>query len=384
MMFALQIERIRKMSRIKIYFETLIIGFLGLSCASYHLHIKVLPEDHYDVLINNTQKKGQTDLDGQIDLTINKVSLLSRLTVSVKNDRYDGFVTLDPYMGTVDSRNLDSITTQTRNNGRSCNIKFIVDPTLFHEAHPQKSLAIMPVSKENLVENYSDSKTIVSQEYKNKTFSHVSLGILPIMTVDSIYIGIMRYMEQAEIRKKVKENFEKELPKQMADVSSFSKILIFDSIPPESIKNKTMSLKHGRSFQISLPIRDQKAAQPSNMPDFLLCLEIAVAFDDSSLTYVDAGAIASFALFGALGGGGSWVKAKPMEECLHYGCRFAFIDSKTDSIVCYGICSGEGCSTPQERYGPTGVWPISIQELAKRIVNETPFKMKTINAKNFR
>jgi hypothetical protein len=82
------------------------------SCAAYHIHVSVLPENRYDVFSiqersksnsdlpavaqNDTLAKGQTDPKGQIELVVTRVNLSQDLTVIVKNDHCSGYVTFQP------------------------------------------------------------------------------------------------------------------------------------------------------------------------------------------------------------------------------------------------------------------------------------------------
>ena len=68
-------------------------------------------------------------------------------------------------------------------------------------------------------------------------------------------------------------------------------------------------------------------------------------------------------------------KKKP-DECLHYECKYAFVDCSNNELVCYGTVSAEGCSASVNRDGPMGVWRVSMKELVKEIVDNSPFQPK--------
>jgi hypothetical protein len=111
--------------------------FFLVSCTSYRIHLKVLPETAYNVILNDEIDKGTTDSAGKKDFSLVNVSLAASPKLTVTNRKDSGFVVLDGYIPQLAAKNLDSLSVVKGPNGdRIYDIRFIVDPVLFREKHP--------------------------------------------------------------------------------------------------------------------------------------------------------------------------------------------------------------------------------------------------------
>jgi hypothetical protein len=207
------------------------------------------------------------------------------------------------------------------------------------------------------------------------------------------------------------------LPGAFEEGSSCSHTEMCSTAVLDSVLPHRFLLDHHDTMYLNIPLHMHFQGRKETWPTHCLVLEINEVFDDSSTKYVDVveigkiaaglhGGVASMsgpplpktpmstsspgnfpATITAAGPGGSYddiVKNKETpEECLHYSCKYAFIDCSDGALVCYGTVSAEGCSTGAERYGPNGVWAVSLRELVTQITEDTPYKMKNLDAKDF-
>ena len=119
----------------------LIAGALFLfptSCTSYRIHLKVLPETTYNVILNDEIDKGTTDSTGQKDLSLINVSLSSSPKLTVTNRNNSGYVVLDGYIPMLAGKNVDTVSVVNGPAGdRVYDIRFNMAPVL----SPEKQLA---------------------------------------------------------------------------------------------------------------------------------------------------------------------------------------------------------------------------------------------------
>jgi hypothetical protein len=115
------------------------------SCTSYRIHVKVIPEDTYNVFLNDAINKGATDSAGVKDLFLEKVSVSESPKITVRNKIYSGYARLDAYEPMLSGRNVDSLSVVKGPNGeRVYNIRFLVN----RRSHGQEQAAPRPPVKE--------------------------------------------------------------------------------------------------------------------------------------------------------------------------------------------------------------------------------------------
>jgi hypothetical protein len=126
------------MGAVKLLFAGALFAFLA-SCTSYRIHLKVLPEDTYNVVLNDAVDKGATESNGQKDLSLINVSLGSSPKISVSNARDSGYVVLDGYIPMLASKNVDSLSVVNGPNGdRVYDIRFNMTSVVLQEKQPAK------------------------------------------------------------------------------------------------------------------------------------------------------------------------------------------------------------------------------------------------------
>ena len=148
----------------------LVMGLV--SCTTYRIHLKVIPEDTYNVFLNDKESKGTTDSAGQKDIVLEKVYVAANPKITVKNKVHSGYVVLDAYEPMLGSRYLDSLSvTKGANGERLYNIRFLVDRQMFNEKHFPARVASAPVQKKVAPPSSNpdqDSAEPISNEYGRK------------------------------------------------------------------------------------------------------------------------------------------------------------------------------------------------------------------------
>jgi hypothetical protein len=122
-----------------------VLFFFSRSYSDYRVHLKVLPENTYTIIVDYVSSKGPavtkgyTNSKGEKDFFIPDVSAASQPTVTVKNEKYGGYVVLDMHQSSAGSKFVDTISVQDINGVRECTIRFLVDPEAFKNKQMGKS-----------------------------------------------------------------------------------------------------------------------------------------------------------------------------------------------------------------------------------------------------
>ena len=112
---------------------------LCTSCTQYRIHVKVVPEDTYEVTLDDYSNFGTTDTSGEKDLAFKQNSLAPGPKISVSNKTGNGYVILGGSDRT-ESKHLDSISVvKGAGNEKICYVRFLVDPVLYNEKHAAKT-----------------------------------------------------------------------------------------------------------------------------------------------------------------------------------------------------------------------------------------------------
>jgi hypothetical protein len=108
------------------------VCFALVSASNYRIHIKVLPEDVYDVYLNENVKKGTTDKAGVIDFSLENVAKGANPRIMVMGNVNSGSVVLDGENSLRSGNKVDSLSVKKSPNGDWVyDIRFIVDPQLY-------------------------------------------------------------------------------------------------------------------------------------------------------------------------------------------------------------------------------------------------------------
>jgi hypothetical protein len=239
---------------------------------------------------------------------------------------------------------------------------------------------------------------VVERKYRHKPIENDHLGIVLLFInakIDLKYVaGHNPDAQQSLLYGKLLQGF----PEAFEKASTCRKTDICTTAVLDSISPHRFNLEHHDSMFLSIPLRVHFAGKLEVWPKHYVVIEITEASDDSSFKEVHAvwapgntPPMGSTSKSGVHSGqvhpqstraGGDGIvdimvtnKEKP-EECLHYACKYAFVDCSNNALVCWGTVSSEGCSTDSDRNAPGGVWSVSIRELVKQIVEDTPFEVK--------
>jgi hypothetical protein len=125
-----------------------IAAFFLVSCTNYRIHLQVLPQDTYNVKLNDEIDKGKTDSTGAADVVLMNMSKAASPQITVTNKKYSGFVVLDAYVPMLAARNLDTLSVAADSAGwRRYNLQFIVDPVQFRAKHAPAPSTPAPVER---------------------------------------------------------------------------------------------------------------------------------------------------------------------------------------------------------------------------------------------
>jgi hypothetical protein len=234
---------------------------------------------------------------------------------------------------------------------------------------------------------YADNQ-VVERKYHNKSFKNVYLSIVSFSLNAELRVKFLASQDMDERQTMVYTRLRQGLPRAFEEASSCSRTEMCTTAVLDSVSPRLLELDHGQTIYLNLPSRMHFPGKKNTWPRHCLVIEISEVYDDSSTKYVD---VAAGGAFMAGGGVGLFVPVpvitfkdkETAEECLHYSCKYAFIDCSNGALVCYGRVKAEGCGRPTDRYGPAGVWAVSLRDLVKQIVEDSPFEMKMLNARDF-
>jgi hypothetical protein len=206
----------------------------------------------------------------------------------------------------------------------------------------------------------------------NDNSKKASLGVLPFIVGDELRIGQFRNLPVEEQQHKTKELLDKYFINNIQNFSSFNQVSSCTSSTQLLVK-KELTVK-GKKVTFNVPAESIRETNGRNNTYYLL-VEIPFIFDDSSSITINTDFFAGISL--------SPIKGKPEEECINFGCKFLFWNNAKKYISCYGVITAEGCGLRSQRYGNGGGWATSISDLVNQIFEDTPFKMKTLDASDF-
>jgi hypothetical protein len=237
---------------------------------------------------------------------------------------------------------------------------------------------------------YADNQ-VVGQKYKNKPIGNDYLGIVSLSVNGKIDLKFLGGQDLDGQQTMFYGKLLQELPRGFQDASSCTRTEMCTTAVVESMSPHTFHLDHNEIMNLNLPSRVRFAKGKDTWPRHYLVIEITEVHDDSSFRRLDVSMEPGFRPSMGVGrphvassGMGFFApgpdmtvkdKEKP-EECLHFACKYAFVDCSNNELVCYGTVSAEGCSASDNRDGPKGVWSVSVKELVKEIVDNTPFQLK--------
>jgi hypothetical protein len=231
---------------------------------------------------------------------------------------------------------------------------------------------------------------VVERKYHHKSFKNVYLGIVSFSLNAKLNVKFLASQDMDEKQTMIYGRIKQGLPHAFAEASSCTRTEICTSAVLDSVSPRKLFLDHGENMYLNLPLRVHFPGNKDTWPRYCLVVEITEVSDDSSTKEMNASAGVPGMWVGGryMGGGGMppsmILKDKKVpEECLHYSCKYAFIDSFNGALVCYGCVSADGCGRAADRYGLTGVWAVSLRDLAKQITDDSPFQMKELDASDF-
>lgn len=246
---------------------------------------------------------------------------------------------------------------------------------------------------------YADNQVVV-RKYKHKPIANDHLGIISLSVKARIHLNFLENYDLDEQQTMVYKELFQWLPQAFEGASSCNITEICTTAVLNSMSPYRVLLDHNDTITLHLPKRVHFSGDKDTWPKHYLVIEITEVSDDSSFRKINVlwegrhtPMLGSSARPGARSEPvparpkGEFVvtngavdimvekKEKP-EECLHYACKYAFVDCGKNELVCYGTVSAEGCSSSADRDAPNGVWSISIKELVRQIVEDSPFELK--------
>lgn len=237
---------------------------------------------------------------------------------------------------------------------------------------------------------YADNQVVV-EKYKHKTIENEYLAIVSLIVNGKIDLKFLGGQDLDEQQTMLLGKVFRELPQGFKDASTFIRTEICTTASLGGKLQHRFNLDHNETMYLDVPSRVYFPGGKDTWPKYYLVIEIDKVHDDSSFKYLDVSMKPEFRPSFGIGrphvASNPWGvpgpapditvknKEKP-EECLYYSCKYAFINCSNNDVVCYGTVSAEGCSASDNRDGPKGVWSVSVKELVKEIIDNTPFKPK--------
>jgi hypothetical protein len=243
---------------------------------------------------------------------------------------------------------------------------------------------------------YADNQ-VVERKYKHEPIANDHLGIVSLSVNGTIDLKFLGGPDMDEQQTMLYGKLFLLLPQAFENASSCRTTEICTTAVLDSVSPHRLRLDHHDTMSLNLPLRVH-FPKGKDAPIHYLVIEITEASDDSSARKINVfwdgrhtpimGSTARPGVRfepvrpkGEVVGTDGFVdilvekKEKP-EECLHLACKYAFVDCSNNALVCWGTVSAEGCSASANRDGPKGVWNISLKELVKQIVQDSPFGLK--------
>jgi hypothetical protein len=203
---------------------------------------------------------------------------------------------------------------------------------------------------------------------KKRDLENPSVGIMPVVVSDYLAMDVIwRNFSLSGKKEKLLSILYKNAPEHLSTVSLFSRTVICTSSVAASValKERTFTFTNGKKIEMPLPADDSPIATTEPV-DYLLFLFVDFAYDNRDTTYLSWD---EMSFFGPL----PKSDVHPVEECINFGYRYAIWSRQKTKIVSVGSGTAEACARPSDRYGKFGVFYLSIEDLFKQVVDETPF-----------